>query len=49
MSRNLKKRFEDVFTEEEWKKLEKTIEELKKKFLYEIYLDDDMYDFVINE
>jgi len=36
----LRKRFEEVFTEEEWEKLEKEIEEMKKYWWIE-YEDDD--------
>ena len=45
----LKEKFIKIFTEENWIKLEEDIERIKQKFHKQIELDEDTWNFVINE
>ena len=45
----LKKRFLEIFTDENWEKLEEEIKEIRREFYKQTELDDDAWDFVINE
>jgi len=47
--KELAKKFSEVFSEESWRKLEEELREIRDEFYKQTELDDDAWDFVINE
>jgi len=47
--KELENKFRKIFTDENWEKLEKQVKGLEIEFYKHIELDDDAWDFIINE